>query len=108
MNCNCPACQRAITYPEQAAGCMEACPHCSARMILPELSGPQVARLLRRPPKPPVFGIRIHPLAAVIILVLLVAVGLLIAFASNPNFLPTFNPFQNSSPGGQPDFNPLK
>ena len=88
---------------------MHICPQCSARMILPEPGSPPVARLLRRPPKPPIFGIRLHPLAVVGILLLLVAVGLLIAFASNPNFLPGLNPFQNQNPApGQFDLNPLK
>ncbi len=71
-------------------------------MILPELSGPPIARLLRPPPKPPIFGIRIHPLAGLVGLILLVAVGLLIAFASNRNFLPAINPF----PGAVPSFDP--
>ena len=74
------------------------CPHCSARMILPELSGPPTARLLRRPPKPPVFGIKIHPLAGLALLLLLVAVGLLIAFANHQNFLPALNPLPGSVP----------
>ena len=108
MNCNCPACQQLLSYAEPAGGFVHICPHCSVRMILPAPGEPPVARLLRRPPKPPIFGIRIHPLAAVAILLLLVAVGLLIVFASNPNFLPTSNPIQNSSPSGPPDFNPLK
>ena len=98
MNCDCPACHRAITYAERGAGCVMVCPHCSARMILPELSGPPRARLLRRPPKPPLFGIKIHPVVGVVLLLLLVAVGLLIAFASNPNFLPALNPFPGSVP----------
>jgi len=98
MNCDCPSCRRPITYTEQDAGCVEVCPHCSVRMILPELSGPPTARLLRRPPKPPVFGIKIHPLVAMGVLLLLVAVGFLIAFASDPNFLPAWNPFASSLP----------
>ena len=98
MNCDCPSCRRAITYVEQDAGHPKVCPHCSVRMILPELSGPPTARLLRRPPKPPIFGIRIHPLVGLGVLLLLVAVGLLIAFASNPNFLPALNPFPNALP----------
>ena len=75
------------------------CPHCAARIVLPELSGPPTARLLmRRPPKPPLFGIKIHPVVGVLLLLLFVAVGLLIAFASNPNFLPAINPFPGSVP----------
>ena len=98
MNCDCPSCRRVLTYGAQDAGHLEVCPHCSARMILPEPGGPPVARLLRRPPKPPVFGIQIHPLAGLAIFVLLVAMGLLIACATNPNFLPGFNPFGGSLP----------
>ena len=67
-------------------------------MILPELSGPPTARLVRRPPKPPIFGIKIHPMLGLALLALLVAVGLLIAFASNPNFLPSLNPFPGAVP----------
>ena len=73
------------------------CPHCDAGMILPELSGPPTARLLPRPPKPPLFGIRIHPVVGIALLIFLVAVGLFIAFASNPNFLPAINPFPQSA-----------
>ena len=96
MNCACPSCKRDITYAERGAGRLLVCPFCSARMILPELSGPPTARLLRRPPKPPMFGIRIHPVAGVVILLLLVVLGLLVAFMTNPNFLPAFNPFPDS------------
>ena len=102
MNCDCPACRRAITYAEQDAGYLLVCPHCSARMILPAPSGPPIARLLRRPPKPPLFGIRIHPVAAVAMILLLVALGLLIAFVSNPNFMPSINPFPGSVPSLDP------
>ena len=49
----------------------------------------------RPPPKPPFFGIRIHPVVVVILFLVLVAVGMLIAFASNPNFLPSYNPFSS-------------
>ncbi|HWN94737.1 MAG TPA: hypothetical protein VNT99_06880 [Methylomirabilota bacterium] len=62
------------------------------------MSGPPIARLLPRPPKPPLFGIRIHPLAGLGVLIFLVAVGLLIALASDPNFLPAINPFPGSVP----------
>ena len=82
------------------AGYLHFCPHCSACVILPEIHGTAIARLMPRPPKPPLFGIRVHPLAAVAMLVLLVALGLLIAFAGNPNLLPSINPFPGS---GLPD-----
>ena len=52
----------------------------------------------RRPPRPPIFGIRIHPVVMLLLILALVGVGLLIAFASNPNFLPTFNPFSSMNP----------
>jgi len=92
MTCNCPSCSRAITYAEFEAGDGHICPHCDARMVLPDAGSP-MPRLLPRPPKPPLFGIRIHPVVGVALLILLVAFGLLIAFASNPNFMPAFNPF---------------
>ena len=63
----------------------------------------ETKRILRRPPpKPPFFGIRIHPAVAVMAVLLLVAVGLLIAFASNPNFLPQVNPFSSVIPNPSP------
>ena len=56
----------------------------------------ETKQLLRRPPpRPPLFGMRIHPVVGIVAVLLLVAVGLLIAFASNPNFLPQVNPFSS-------------
>lgn len=56
----------------------------------------ETKQLLRRPPpKPPLFGMHIHPVVGIVAVLLLVAVGLLIAFASNPNFLPQVNPFSS-------------
>ena len=49
--------------------------------------------LRRPPPKPPLFGIRIHPVVGAIVILTLVGIGLLIALASNPRFLPEINPF---------------
>jgi len=62
-------------------------------------------RPMRPPPKPPkrpFFGIKIHPVVAMIFFLLLVGVGILIAFASNPNFLPAYNPFSSIDPALTP------
>ncbi len=88
-----------MSFPDEAAGYMHVCPHCAERMILPGPGGPPQARLLRRPPRPPIFGLRIHPLVLLGALLALVAAGLIIALATNPNFLPGFNPFPGGTPG---------
>lgn len=51
------------------------------------------------PPRPPLFGIRIHPIVGLLVIIALVGVALLICFAANPNFMPQLNPFGN---GGSP------
>jgi hypothetical protein len=42
------------------------------------------------------FGVRIHPIVAILVAVALVGVAMTICFASNPNFMPQFNPFGSS------------
>ena len=55
-------------------------------------------RPLRPPPKQPFFGIKIHPVVMLLFLLALIGIGMLIAFASNPNFLPAYNPFSTLIP----------
>ena len=59
-------------------------------------------RPFRPPPKPPIFGIRVHPVVGVIVFILLVGAGVLIALATNPNWLPAYNPFSSITPSLDP------
>jgi hypothetical protein len=73
------------------------------RLLFPMKEKEETIRILRRPPpKPPLFGIRIHPVVGIIAVLFLVAVRFLIACASNPNFLPKVNPFSSAIPTPSP------
>jgi len=45
------------------------------------------------PPRPPLFGMRIHPAVLIVVTIILVGVALLICCGANPNFIPKWNPF---------------
>jgi DNA-directed RNA polymerase subunit RPC12/RpoP len=48
MVCKCPSCGGAITYTEEDAGRIEACPHCSGRLTLPSLEANVATRQRNR------------------------------------------------------------
>jgi hypothetical protein len=58
------------------------------------VEGPQLRRP-PMPPRPPLLGIRVHPVVLIIVIVALIGIAVLIAMAGNHNVLPRFNPFSS-------------
>ena len=62
------------------------------------------APAVKRPPMPPrrpIFGIRVHPLAGVAVALALIGAVILVICASDATFLPQFNPFSDLQVGPQ-------
>ena len=56
-------------------------------------SEPQAVRRPPMPPRPPLFGIRVHPVVGFLVALAIVGAVVLILCATNSNFMPQFNPF---------------